>query len=112
MFGMKNDTYDIILAILKYLEESMDEPRIDFSKVNHEALGISEPRYGRIVEIMINEGLITGLSEVSFMGQTYPSYKAIDPNITMYGLEYIQENKPSAKVYAILKEIKEWIPGL
>ncbi|WP_342573723.1 YjcQ family protein [Solibacillus sp. FSL K6-1781] len=109
---MSKDTYDVVLAILKYIEESLDDPRIDFSKVNPEALGVSEPRYNRIIAMMLDEDLITGLTEVNWSEQEYPEYKAINPNITMYGLEYIQQNKPSAKAYAILKEIKEWIPGM
>ena len=45
---MGNDMKDILLAILKYLEDSLDDERIDFSKGNHESLGISEPRHSRI----------------------------------------------------------------
>ncbi|MEK4522383.1 YjcQ family protein [Psychrobacillus sp. FSL W7-1493] len=109
---MANDTKDIILAILKYLEDSLDEERIDFNKVNHKALGISEPRHSRILGMMLEEGYIDGLKKFSVMGATYSTYKALEPRITLRGIDYLEENKPSAKVYAILKEIKEWIPGL
>lgn len=108
---MANDTKDIILAILKYLEDSLDNERIDFNKVNHEALGISEPKHSRILGMMIEEGYIAGLRKVSMMGSTYSGYKALEPRITLKGIDYLEENKPSVKVYAILKEIKEWIPG-
>jgi hypothetical protein len=108
---LTNDTFDVILAILKYLEDSMDDERIDFSKVNAEALGISEPRYNRILSIMIEEGYLTGLTAVPIPGQTYDSYKAIDPCITMFGIETLKDNTLSAKALRFAKAIKEWIPG-
>ena len=98
---MANDTKDIILAILKYLEDLLDDERIDFSKVNHKALGISEPKHSWILGMMIEEGYIDGLRKVSIMGATYSGYKALEPRITLRGIDYLEENKPSAKVYAI-----------
>ncbi|MFE6167025.1 YjcQ family protein [Viridibacillus arvi] len=108
---MSNDTLDVILAILKYLDESMDEERIDFSKVNAEALGVNEPRYNRILSMMIDEGYVTGLTAVPIAGQTYVSYKAIDPRPTMYGIQTLNENTMTAKAVRIAKGIKEFIPG-
>lgn len=108
---MSNDNFDVIIAILKYLDESMDDERIDFSNVNAEALGISEPRYNRILSIMLEEGYITGLAKVPMMGQTYNSYKAMDPRLTMYGVQTLNDNKLSAKALNFAKAIKEWIPG-
>lgn len=108
---MSNDNFDVIIAILKYLDESMDEERIDFSKVNADALEISEPRYNRILSIMIDEGYITGLTSVPIAGQTYDSYKAIDPRLTMYGIQTLNDNTLSAKALKFARAIKEWIPG-
>ncbi|GGA31187.1 YjcQ family protein [Psychrobacillus lasiicapitis] len=108
---MANDTKDIIVAILKYLEDSLDEERIDFNKVNPEALGISAPKHSRILSMMIEEGYIDGLRKIPTLGTTYSGYKALEPRITLKGIDYLEANKPTAKVYTILKEIKEWIPG-
>lgn len=109
---MANDTKDIVLAILKYLDDSMDDERVDSNKISSEALNISEPKFSRILSMMLEEGYITGYSSFGITGVTYDGHKAIDPRITFQGLDYLEENKPSAKVYAILKEIKEWIPGI
>ena len=108
---MSNDNFDVIIAILKYLDETMDDERIDFSKVNAEALGISEPRYNRLLSIMLDEGYITGLTRVPMSGQTYDSYKAMDPRLTMYGVQTLNDNKLSARALNFAKAIKEWIPG-
>ncbi|MBU5214942.1 YjcQ family protein [Heyndrickxia oleronia] len=109
---MTVDTADIIFAILKYLEESLDEEKIDYRKINEKSLGISYPRYCRVLGMMIDEELITGLAPVNVAGSTYTQYKFINPSITLKGIEYLNQNKPSAKVYKILKEIKDWIPGI
>lgn len=109
---MKNETNDVVLAILKYLEDSMDEERIDHTKINEEALGISYPRFCRILSIMLQEGLITGFTPVNMSGSPYTQYKLMDPQITLKGIDYLQQNKLSTRVYGILKEIKDWIPGI
>lgn len=108
---MSNDTFEVILAVLKYLEDSMDDERIDFGKVNAESMGVSEPRYNRILSIMIDEGYITGLTPVPMAEQTYTSYKAIDPRLTMRGIDYLKENKLPAKAMKIAERIRDWIPG-
>ncbi|MEJ9152444.1 YjcQ family protein [Bacillus smithii] len=108
---MKDDGA-IILAILKYLEESMDGERVDHSKINEQSLGISHSRYCRILSMMLEDGLITGLTPVNLPGVTYTQYKFMDPRITLRGIEYLEQNKPSARAYALLKEIRDWIPGM
>ncbi|GIN89864.1 head protein [Siminovitchia terrae] len=108
---MAKETKDVIIAILQYLNESLDEERIDFSKVNNESLGISYPRYCRILSMMMNEGYIEGLSRITIADYAFDQYKAVHPCITLKGIDYLEQNKPSSKAYAILKEIRDWIPG-
>lgn len=108
---MCGNTIDLVVAILKYLEESLDEERIDFSKVNPETLGVSDPRYNRVIEMMLSERYVTGFHKIPIAGQSYNSYKAISPNITLAGISFLSQNKPSSKAYEILKEIRDWIPG-
>ena len=108
---MSNETKDIIIAVLTYLNDSLDEERIDFNKVNPESLGVSRPRYSRVLEMMLEDGLITGLHKISQVGKTYDGYKAINPRPTLHGIDYLDSNKPTQRAYAILKEIRDWIPG-
>jgi len=108
---MANETKDIIIAVLTYLNDSLDEERINFGRVNPETLGVSEPRYNRVLEMMLEENLITGLIAVPTMGQSYNGYKAINPKPTLRGIDYLDSNKTSSKAYAILKEIRDWVPG-
>lgn len=109
---MANDVKDIMLAILKYLEDSMDDERVDFSKVNANSLDISEQKHSRVLSIMLGDGYIKGFVKVPRVGVAYDGYKAMDPRITSAGMDYLYNNKMSKKTYALLKEIKEWIPGI
>ncbi|GAB4073663.1 hypothetical protein GCM10028778_11660 [Barrientosiimonas marina] len=107
---MANDTNDIILAVLKFLDESMDDEKVDFSKVNEESLNVTHPRYCKVLSMMLEENLIAGLAPVNFADRQYTEYKAINPRITLKGIEYLDENTLTNKGYKILKEIKDWIP--
>ncbi|HAX52161.1 MAG TPA: hypothetical protein DCX82_09535, partial [Lachnospiraceae bacterium] len=35
-----------------------------------------------------------------------------DITITMKGIEYLQDNSKMKQVYNLLKEVKDWVPGL
>lgn len=109
---MSKDNKDIILAVLKYLNDSMDDETIDFSKVNEKSLDVSYPRYCRVLTMMVDEGLISGLAPITFMESTYTEYKPVSPRITLRGVDYLEENKLTTRAYTVLKEIKEWIPGI
>ncbi|MFC4661729.1 YjcQ family protein [Oceanobacillus aidingensis] len=109
---MSKGNKDIILAILKYLNDSMDEEKIDFSKVNEKSLDVSYPRYCRVLTMMVDEGLISGLAPITFMESTYTEYKPVSPIITLKGIDYLEENKLTKRAYAFLKEKREWVPGM
>ncbi|MEK3934305.1 YjcQ family protein [Sporosarcina sp. FSL W7-1349] len=108
---MANETFDIVLAILQYLDESLDDEQINFSKINPDSLGVSEPRLNRVLEMMINSGYITGFHAVPQADKGYNTYHPINPRITLSGIYLLEHNRPTNKVYDLLKEIRDWIPG-
>ena len=54
------EDFRIIYRILKILQRSMDLEEIDKDSISFEALKISEPRWCRIMAMLIHEGYITG----------------------------------------------------
>ncbi|WP_352404523.1 YjcQ family protein [Sporanaerobacter acetigenes] len=106
------DTIKVIYKMLERLEKAMDEERFDWHEIDHEAFGISELKWTRIILLMQERGLIDGFSLVHMMGQTYPGIKPIDPRITFEGLEYLAENSNTAKIINVAKLLKDTIPGL
>ncbi len=109
---MSKENKDIILAILKYLNDSMDDEKIDFSKVNEKSLDVSYPRYCRVLAMMVEEELIYGLAPINIMDNPYTQFKPVNPRITLKGIDYLEDNQITKRAYAVLKEIREWVPGL
>ena len=90
------DNLKTVYKILVGIEASMDSNRFDGTFL--EALKISEERRNRILQSMIGEGLIDGFERVN-----YPDgygFKAIEPRLTIKGMEFLQENSAMQK--------KEW----
>lgn len=103
------DNFKAVYKILSQLEHDMDLPEPDLSKIDHEALGVSENRWIRYIEMMLACGYIEDARVVrNYYGET--SYDCRQMKITLKGLEYLQENSAMQKVYRTLKGIKETVP--
>lgn len=93
----------VIYSILKELEAEKSEPKA-------EDYNISLAKFGDIVDMMENDGLITG-SAISRGGRGNEA-KVVFLNsakVTIKGLDYLEENKKLAKTYRGLKEIRDWL---
>ena len=86
----------IVYKILDRIEAFMDSNRFDGTFL--EALKISEERRNRILQSMIGEGLIDGFERVNYLDGY--GFKAIEPRLTIKGMEFLQENSAMQK--------KEW----
>jgi hypothetical protein len=107
------DNFKIMYRILKYLEESLDEPNIDMTKISHEALGISFLRWEALLRLMQEEGYIKGLVYQQTMSDSQPHVvEPVRPSITIKGLEYLAENGIMKKMAEAAKRVKEIIPGI
>ncbi len=103
------DNFRIIYRILWYLEKAMDydEPDMDF--IAADKLGISQQRWTAIMEMLVKEKYITGIEIKRFAdGEVCLSESGIQ--ITLRGLEYLQENSLMQKAANLAKGIAEMIP--
>ena len=73
-----------------------------------EGLGVSEERLYKILQSMIDDGLIDGFAKINYMGGY--GFKAIGPRLTMKGMEFLQENSAMQKIRKELKEVKDLAP--
>ncbi len=108
----RDDFYVIAYRILSYLYACMkcgEKP--DMNVISYEKLGICESYLNNIVIELLENGYIKGITEVRVLGSS-PGIKAIDPKITMQGIEFLQENSAMKKAYDFLKSLKEIIPGI
>ncbi len=106
------EDFRVIYKILRILQKSMDYEEFDRDLLSSESLGLSVPKWSRIIAILLNEGYITGGQTWNAMGCGYPRVALNRPEITLKGLEYLEENSLMKKAANLAKGIKETIPGL
>lgn len=54
------DDFRIIYKILRILQNSMDLEEFDRNSISAEALGLSTPKWSRLMAMLLKEGYITG----------------------------------------------------
>lgn len=102
------DNFKAVYRILSTLEKAMDLAEFDISQIGASALGVSEQRWARYLEMMEDVGCIKGvrISE-GIDGTLYVENDGI--RITLKGLEYLQENSIMQRVYKAAKGVKDLI---
>ena len=102
------DNFKAIYRILRYLEKAMDYDEPDIERISADAIGITSQRWTSIMEMLIQEKYIDGVSvKRSVDGSTEISLSC--PRITLRGLEYLQENSLMQKIANLSKGIVEII---
>lgn len=94
-----------IYRILSILHKAMDLEEWDSKLLSPEALGISLPMWTRLMAMLLKEGYITGREEWGTFDVGYPKVKLMRPEITLKGLEYLEENGLMKKAGEMLKEV-------
>lgn len=103
------DNFKTIYRILQYLEKAMDYDEADIDFISASKFGITEQRWAAIMQMLVNEGYITGIGmKRSADGEVCLSVS--DVRITMKGLEYLQENSLMQKAANLAKGIAEIMP--
>lgn len=99
------DNFKIIYRILKILEKSMSLEEFDNTQLTAEALNLDYPYWSRIMTLLVNEGYITGVYSATYLSSTYPQVTLERPEITLKGLEYLNENSLMKKAAQSAKGI-------
>lgn len=103
------DNFKAVYKILSQLEKDMDKERVDIDKCGPEALCVSEQRWMRYIEMMSDVGYIKGVRIVEDICGTR-NCDCDNIQITLKGLEYLQENTIMQKLYKAAKGIKDITP--
>lgn len=109
---VKNEEFTIIYRILKILKDTMDLEKFDNNMLSAESLKILIPKWSRIMALMVQEGYITGIDVWNSMDCRYPRVGMVRPEITLKGLEYLEQNGLMKRAANIAKGIRSTIPGL
>lgn len=103
------DNFKAVYKILSALEKAMDYPEFDFSVIGPDALQVSQERWSRYIEMMVDAGYIKGANiKHTIIGETQADIRQM--RITLKGLEYLQENSIMQRMYQIAKGFKEVAP--
>lgn len=105
------DNFKAVYTILSSLEKSMDLPEANVEMFNAKALGVSEERWKKYIEMMADCGYIKGVKITPYINGNV-AVDCDDMQITLKGLEYLQENTIMQKIYKTAKGIKDIVPGL
>ena len=106
------DDFRIIYKILRILQKAMDLEEFDRSSISAEALGLSIPKWSRLMAMLLKEGYVSGGEVWTAMECGYPQVTLARPELTLKGLEYLEENGLMKKAANLAKGIKDTIPGL
>ncbi len=106
------DDFRLIYRILRILQKSMDCEEIDREILSAERLELSVPKWSRIMTMLLNEGYIAGGQTWNAFDCGYPKVTLTRPEITLKGLEYLEENTLMKKAANLAKGIKDTIPEL
>ena len=89
---MTTDNFMIIKTILEGIDSQMDGDVICRDAFDYRAIGCSENRWNRLVEIMHEDGLIRGFSVgSSSIGAPAGKPRFENFRITLAGLRYLRE---------------------
>ena len=87
----------------------MDLENVDIERISSNNLGISQQRWNKYREMLLDAGYIKGVTIQKYVtGET--NVDAEDIRITLKGLEYLSENSIMQKMYKAAKGITDLIP--
>ena len=99
--------------ILRILQKSMDLEEFDRATISAEALGLSEPMWRRLMTQLVRKGFIEGVRVIRYDQSDIPLIKYTGcPEITMEGLQFLEENSMMRKLAQGAKGIIEIIGDL
>lgn len=108
----KDDYFKIVYVILKELYGCRKaNQRIDLEAISPKRFGIEAGYLLSILEELLENGYVKGfIVKYSKTGKYVMNLEEIE--ITMNGIEYLQENSKMKQIYEMAKEIKDFIPGM
>ena len=89
----------------------MDEPHPHIDKIDAAALGVSELRWARYIQLMHECGYIED-AHVFMNMYDEVRYDCSNMRITLKGLEYLQENGIMRRIYKSIKGAVDLVPNI
>lgn len=105
--------FTVIYRILNAFQKAMDEDSFNSDIISAERLKISENRRKKLLIQLIKNGYIENVEIKRYFDEDTPDI-VIPPTatITLKGLEYLEDNSMMKRAKEVMKDIKDFIPGL
>lgn len=101
------DDFKVIYKILHILQKAMDLEEFDHNSLSREQFNMSEPKWCRMIAMLVENGYISGIDVWRSFDREYPKIAITRPEITLKGLEYLNENSTMRKISAMAKGAAE-----
>lgn len=99
------EEFKVIYRILRILQKAMDVDEFDQGLISPTALGLSQQKWSRIMRMLLRNDYITGADTWESFDCPYPKVKLTRPEITLKGLEYLEDNSLMKKAAGIAKGV-------
>lgn len=96
--------------ILKALRDAMDTGEPDMSVLTPEALDVSEARLNALWAMLADNGYVGGVHVGRYVSDPAPRVSLSRPEITLKGLEYLEENSLMRKAASLARGVADLIP--
>jgi len=106
----KDDFFVVSYKILQDLSNQMEIGEYEPGSFTHVTYGVSRSYWERILTLLFENGYIDGIVLFQILGRIDNSVKIINPQITIKGLEYLEENSTLQKAKNFLKDLAPVIP--
>lgn len=108
----KDDYFKIIYVILKELYEHLKDgtvcPVEDIAPLRFQ---VPDSYWLSIISDLVDRGYIKGpVIRKTKTGRAVANLDEME--ITYEGIEYLEDNSTMKKVYAALKDVRDWVPGI
>ena len=99
------NNFKIIYKILSILEKSMSYDEFDPDRISYQKLDISKALWIRIMVMLKENGYIKGVVVTETLDSQLPDVELGNVEITLKGLEYLEENSLMQKAKNLAKGV-------
>ena len=103
--GSIMEEFTQIYRILQILKKAMDVEEFEKELISSEAINVNYPKWCRLMAMLANNGYVSGVSVWNSLDCQYPKIELVRPEITLKGLEYLEENSMMKKVSKVAKGV-------
>ena len=103
--GSIMEEFTQIYHILQILKKAMDVEEFEKELISSEAIKVNYHKWCRLIAMLVNNGYVSGVSVWNSLDCLYPKVELTRPEITLKGLEYLEENSMMKKVSKVAKGV-------